>query len=169
MRTLKLSGQDILYLPPTFGNLRNLKFLYLDRNRLSFLPFSLTNCSGLIELNVQQNQLTYLPLAFPELQTLNISQNAFSAIPPEIAQCRSLEKLNCEKNELEVLPPEIRRCPLEELILSDNRLQKISHLVGTMKNLRVLHLTNNNIQTIPLTMVRGSSSQGLLVIDCALL
>ena len=53
-------------------------------------------------------------------------------------------------NRLKTIPSEIGRLEmLEELVLSENKIEDLPHTVSLMVNLRVLKLQNNKLRTIP--------------------
>ncbi|MHA1227716.1 MAG: leucine-rich repeat domain-containing protein, partial [Candidatus Hodarchaeales archaeon] len=58
-------------LPESFGNLKNLKQLYIDYNHLTSLPESFGQLKNLKYLSLEKNPLQYVPDSFASLPKLS--------------------------------------------------------------------------------------------------
>ena len=83
------SGVDevIHTLPESFGQLDDLRSLYLEWNQIESLPESFTNLNKLVNLYISNNKLTYLPEDFGDLENLfilDLGYNEINSIPSSI-------------------------------------------------------------------------------------
>ncbi|GAY32773.1 hypothetical protein CUMW_274200 [Citrus unshiu] len=168
LSTNKFSGP----IPLSFGNLRNLSYLYLYGNSLSgSIPSSLGKLKSLIDLQLNENQLTgHIPPSFSNLtslSTLRLSKNKlFGSIPDEIGNMRSLSVLCLDQNQFKgVLPPSVSNLTnLKELVLLYNNLSgsippsldipvltrlglgnnHFTEALGIYPNLTFINLSHNN-------------------------
>jgi Leucine-rich repeat (LRR) protein len=134
-----LIQKEIDYLPD-LSRFQNLKYLYCDRNNLTYLPklpnsLEILDCGSnqllslpelphnLENLQCDSNKLISLPELPDNLQELVCMQNSITSLPklPD-----SLERLNCYYNQLLSLPelPE----NLQELECGDNKLTYLPEL-----------------------------------------
>ena len=80
LEILSLDFTGISSLPPSVGNLKNLKSLSLDSNCLSNLPGTLGFCQNLCSLSLKNNAFTCVPkviLMLTNLKNLSIIGNPF--------------------------------------------------------------------------------------------
>ena len=124
---LDLSGNRLTALPE--GLPRSLLRLDMSDNRLQelnvaeslLLPFTLPPQAGPILQNLHKIARERGALEPLPLESLDLSGNQLSSLPPEIGRLR-LYSLDLSGNQLSSLPPEFGRLRLEHLDLSDNRL-----------------------------------------------
>ncbi len=84
------------------------------------------------------------------LQTLYLSFNRLTSLPPEIAQLRSLQTLYLHSNRLTSLPPEIAQLrSLQTLDLSFNRLTSLPPEIAQLRSLQTLDLSFNRLTSLP--------------------
>lgn len=153
MDTLNLSNLQLKVLPSQISLLTNLKYLYLDNNKLIFVP-EIGNLSQLEELSMENNELTLIPEAyynFKNLKSLNLSKNHFKCLSSSLFlnfQYMTILWLNhCE---LMFLPKEIGCLKyLEKLGLKENNLQDLPDELGQLANLKWLNLEKNEIYKLP--------------------
>ena len=84
------------------------------------------------------------------LQELDLSDNALSALPPEIWNLTTLQLLYLSNNQLSELPPEIGNLALlQRLSLSGNQLSELPPEIGHLTALRGLYLYDNPLPYPP--------------------
>lgn len=82
---------------------------------------------------------------------LDLSGNALTELPPELAELTSLTKLDLSHNELRVLPSEVvRLTKLTWLDVSENRLTSLQPEIGQLTNLTKLFIGGNQLSELPL-------------------
>jgi len=89
--SLVLAANALTAVSERVGDLRRLRMLDLDHNRLHELPIGLGRLEGLSFLYLQDNRLTPLPDSLSPLERLrylNISQNAFDIFPEVVTASR---------------------------------------------------------------------------------
>eukprot|EP00533_Pseudo-nitzschia_delicatissima_P001646 CAMPEP_0116089658 /NCGR_PEP_ID=MMETSP0327-20121206/6539_1 /TAXON_ID=44447 /ORGANISM="Pseudo-nitzschia delicatissima, Strain B596" /LENGTH=287 /DNA_ID=CAMNT_0003580857 /DNA_START=304 /DNA_END=1167 /DNA_ORIENTATION=- len=172
LTTLDLSKNKLKKLDPNLSNLKVLKSLNVDHNKLT--PGSLNAIQSLPKLkslSASHNLLgkrisvtpsspskpapkpidpsNALPKTLPKgLKTILLSSNGFRVIPTSLFESplKMLEKLDLSKNQLATLPESISSLvKLNDLNLDDNDLESLPSSVGTLKYLKVLSLRNNQI------------------------
>lgn len=92
--------------------------------------------------------------------TVCCSQNKFTECPVEIGALRNLQILNLSKNALTSFPGEVAGGleNIQELFLYSNKISPtLPPEMGVMTKLRILSLSNNKISTLPEEM--GNMSQ----------
>lgn len=127
---LNLSNRGLTSLPPEFGQLTQLKKLWLNDNQLEELPPQLGQLTNLTELNLGHNQLTAVPSRIGQLTNLErlwLNDNQLTQIPPELGQLSNLRGFSLRNNRLTELPPEL----------------------GQLSKLKVLEIAGNRITTVP--------------------
>lgn len=173
LTTLDLSKNKLKSLPPNLSNLKILKSLNVDGNKL--MPGTLAVVSKLPKLkslSLNNNQLgkmiapqtspnapktkpvapaDALPPSLPKgLKTILLSNNALPVIPKSILEgaipLKMLEKLDLSSNLLTSLPETIATLvKLNDLNLDDNALTKLPASMGKLTQLKVLSLRRNKI------------------------
>ncbi|XP_060603420.1 leucine-rich repeat-containing protein 15-like [Ruditapes philippinarum] len=166
----------------SFGNLENLKELWLSRNDMVYIPRGLPQ--GLIKLFIDNNQVVELePMLFKEdskLKELSLEQNKVRKVHQDsLKYLNDLEKLNLQGNQISLIDVgTFTNLPkLEMLTLTDNPIQvfeqgafagldSLNHLSmalidgKTSSTDKILH--ENFLTTMPnLTTVNLMSSVGL--------
>ncbi len=144
---LDLSGNQLISLPASIGNLSNVTELDLTHNQLNSLPDSIGDLKKLTELNLRNHQLTSLPDSIgyiTKLTLLNLSGNKLTSIPYTIDYLVNLSTLNLDNNQLKILPNSIGSLPqLADLNLSNNQLTELPHRMSCLKKLNSLNLNGN--------------------------
>ncbi|XP_022155556.1 probable leucine-rich repeat receptor-like protein kinase At2g33170 [Momordica charantia] len=107
-------------IPNWLGQLKNLKFLYLNNNSLHGpIPASLGNLSNLEYLDISYNLLSGgIPTSFGKLsnlRTLTLRDNLLSGIPKSFGQLQSLVDLDLSENALEGIVSEVHFANLSQL------------------------------------------------------
>ncbi len=185
---LDLSGQDLDALPAAVLELRELRLLLLNNNRLTSLPADLGRLAKLSELELNHNAFTTFPRPLLDLTALNelelsgnrldalpadldrlaglteleLLDNQITDLPPALGRLAHLEELKLDRNRLATLPPWIFRLPsLLELTASGNLLTTLPPEVGDARSLRELDVSRNRLARLPmeLTGLRLTSVQ----------
>lgn len=108
-------------------------------------------------LNISKGKLTEFPPCMKQLtsvlRTLDISDNKFSALPPEIGTFLHLKSLTVNQNKLSALPVEIGGLTkLETLSVIGNNLSSVPATLSQLINLKQVYLSENDIKTFPLLL-----------------
>lgn len=164
-----------------FGELSQLKYLYLSDNPLGRFPESiyhlqqlnklyLDNCKmkGIIQkeigtlktlklLDLEGNRITYLPIELRELKqlkSLNLSKNPLGGFPEPLFSMQQLNELNLSNCNIKGdLPAEIGQLSkLNMLNLRKNQLISISPNIAKLSTLNALYLQDNLIKVLPAEM-----------------
>ncbi|MEH2169266.1 MAG: COR domain-containing protein, partial [Nostoc sp.] len=109
--------------------------------------------TNLQTLYLTDNQLSSLPPEFGQLtnlQTLYLTDNQLSSLPPEFGQLTNLQTLDLRRNQLSSLPPEIGQLTnLRSLYLRSNQLSSLPPEIGQFTNLQTLDLDSNQLSSLP--------------------
>ncbi|KAI6181608.1 Non-specific serine/threonine protein kinase [Aphelenchoides besseyi] len=105
---LDLSDNQLTQLPDEIFQLRSLKSLNLDRNKLDelVLPRGEFGCPFLETFNAEDNQIMVIPdtffdcTHFPNLRTVNLSGNRLRRLPATTWRSPKLHELNVSRNEI---------------------------------------------------------------------
>ena len=159
LETLDLSSIDITYIyPRNFNeNLKTLKYLYLNNNKIENLDNNLfEKLVNLKKLHLNNNQIENLnPNLFKNLKNLevlhlnynkikNLNENFFEKLV-------NLKELHLNNNLIENLNEKIfeNLYNLKELRLNNNQIKNLNpNLFKNLKNLEVLDLNNNLIENL---------------------
>ncbi len=112
--------------------------LDLSKERLVDFPAEVLAFKNLRELYLNKNKLTTLPATFffPNLEVLDLTQNKFEIFPDVICKHASLTQLYMSKNALSALPECFGN--LQELVVFDAWFNTISEIPESFKTLRKL-------------------------------
>tara|TARA_A100000164_G_scaffold380143_1_gene426656 strand:+ start:1400 stop:2437 length:1038 start_codon:yes stop_codon:yes gene_type:complete len=94
-------------LPENFGNLDDLRSLYLEWNNIKVMPESFENLTNLISLYFSNNGLTNIINNIgnlTELYNLDLGYNEIKTIPNSFAELTNLQYLWLFNNQIETLP-----------------------------------------------------------------
>jgi len=110
--------------------LKYLKTIKADDNKIKDFPIGLENC--------------------PKIKLLNLNRNAFSTIPTSFQNLKSLERLDLGNNQLEDISSLQQLHQLKTLILDWTELnEKEVKAITQLKNLEILSLEHCNIKSLP--------------------
>ncbi|KAL4239434.1 hypothetical protein ACF0H5_000249 [Mactra antiquata] len=166
LKHLNMSGNSMLRLPDTLGELHELEELYLgsvigelerrnfqNGNWLVKLPMSVCFMSNLRVLNVEENQLNELPNNFGDLislEILELGQNMLHTLPDSFGNLRSLRICTLSKNLINWLPSNFGELSsLEDLRLDNNELAELPESFCKLSSLKTLDLFSNRLTEIP--------------------
>ncbi|TFG23533.1 MAG: leucine-rich repeat domain-containing protein [Promethearchaeota archaeon] len=150
---------EILWLPTeaTFGELtslpeipedvKSIKFINLEGNRLESLPSSIGNFTAVEKIQLRFNKLRYLPEAIGKLITLKklyMQYNQLRELPESFGNLTQLEKLKLNNNIIRILPESFGNLKsLKYLNLSNNKLIRLPDSFHNLKSLEYLNLSSN--------------------------
>lgn len=165
-------------LPTTLCELQSLEVLDLQSNRLLGLPEALRELVGLRVLNISGNQLTALPMdalqqlpliemdassnaligslfplggvdGHPTLQSLSVANNSIAALTfAETLDLPRLRSLNLTNNHMTALPSVSSWTELITLACGDNKITDFPHGFTSLRKLRNVNLTSNDIRLL---------------------
>ena len=85
-----------------------------------------------------------------ELDSLDLSNNALTGIPPEVFDCINLKYLNLSNNQIDSLPKIISSLKqLQELDLGYNIIETLPLEIKELKKLKILNLASNQLTSVP--------------------
>lgn len=134
------------------GELSGIKRLQLAENLTQF-PTAIYDLADSLEiLDLSNNALTSLPDDLARLSKLKIlfcSNNRFTHLPESIGACPNLEMIGFKSNQIRTVSgaslPKITRW----LILTDNQIEVLPDDIGSLPRLQKLALAGNKLQRIP--------------------
>ncbi|XP_055677575.1 leucine-rich repeat-containing protein 57 [Lutzomyia longipalpis] len=126
--------------------------------------FETAQKTGVLKISQMRLQEFPSPLkTFPNvLKTLDISENRFTSLPPDLGKFTLVKSLNVSGNRIEALPEVLGLLiKLETLNACNNLLRHISPALGKLKNLKQVNLSNNQLSEFP-TMFCGLENLDML-------
>jgi len=113
VKKLDLTKNKLDVFPQEIFLLKNLRELYLGKNKIDSIPPQINQLTKLEVLDISKNRLTKIPVELfscMHLKRLVLNQNLIEEVPPEISKLQELEYLDMWSNELETLPQDIGKC-----------------------------------------------------------
>eukprot|EP01043_Picozoa_sp_COSAG02_P042938 COSAG02_NODE_3695_length_6374_cov_5.522869_7_plen_822_part_00 len=145
---LNVSNNSLITLPSGLGKLTKLDSLRCANNLLTALPGALSMCLEMRTLDARQNGLASLPEDFAALQwleTLDLTDNCFGTFPLPVLELGSLTHLFLGSNSMSRLPDLSVLEMLASIDVSGNHLKDLSCSVWQLPRLRELRAADNNI------------------------
>ena len=134
------------------GKLKGAKRLDLCCN-LKHFPDEIYDLAESLEiLNLSGNALSTLPDDLARLSKLRVifcSDNQFAHVPEVLGECRQLEMVGFKANKIRHLPGASLPAALRWLILTDNQLKELPVELGRCDRLQKLMLAGNRLQYLP--------------------
>lgn len=162
---LNLGCNKLNDLPMEFGQLKQLKKLWLEDNDFEHFPISLCSCTSLISIRMSGNKLKSLPHNIADLANLEdiaLDNNEFEEFPRGLLNLINLKHMWLRQNKLEYLDESIGDMKsLLTLSLSSNRLVSLPPSLGSLYNLSKLYLNSNELTEIPDSIIDMASIEVL--------
>ncbi len=116
---LSLNGCDLIKLPRSIGNLKNLVILDLSDNKLEFFSREIKKLSKLQKLHLRANHISNIKNVveiienLDRLSNLDLSYNEIKSLPNNLEQINSsLIYLDLTHNEIKILPDNLEQIKL---------------------------------------------------------
>jgi len=160
---LSLSHIQISRVPTHINALTNLISLDLSNNNITEISVNLAQLKNLKELDLHNNIITEVPPEFGLLclEKLDISLNYIQAFPESFSSLTTLKVLHLHHNDFSVIPKIIGSLKnLTELDLSNNKLKELSDITELF-NLTTLSLKGNQMALFPISVSKITSLTNL--------
>jgi len=158
LKSLKLypfseKSNSIQALPEELFKLTSLEYLQLCRSQIETIPPSIGNLINLKELSLTMNDIKVLPeelFKLSNLEILDLSFNKIKTISSSIGNLTNLKELHLSFNEINNFPDELCKLPnLKKLYLSDNKIETLPSTITNLEKLEEYDLERNSIKNIP--------------------
>ncbi|MCF2947302.1 leucine-rich repeat-containing serine/threonine-protein kinase [Paraglaciecola aquimarina] len=139
------------------GALQGVKRLSLAEE-LTELPIEILSLADSLEiLDLSNNKLSNLPKELAQLTKLKIifaSNNQFETLPEVLGECKNLEMVGFKNNQIKQVPANSLPHKLRWLILTDNEIQTLPVSLGERPRLQKLALAGNQLTELPQSMAK---------------
>jgi len=118
LEVLDMTDNHLNTLPDDFGQLKNLKILFLSNNFFTEVPTVLSHCPKLSMIGFRNNNInTLLEDALPlSTRWLILTDNALTKLPKSMGELKYLQKCMLSGNQLTHLPASMKHCENLELL-----------------------------------------------------
>ena len=155
-----------IYTEP-LGEILNLEYMYLSKNRLSKLPMCIGAFKNLRVLMADWNSLGELPESIGDLvmlEEVSVAYNKLEKLPKTMGSLAYLVRLDLHCNRLDQLTKMVAGwTSIEILRLEGNMLPTLPSAIGHCKHLQVLNVSDNQLKVLPDTLCELSKLQTLLL------
>ena len=155
LQELILNNCGIEKLSSGLKDMKSLRILYLDNNRLSFFEFSEIP-SNLTKLSLSDNVIKSVSgMLTRKLESLDISHNFIEELPIDVFDsATTLLACHLGNNKLRSLPPSfINLTSIIRIIVRKNQLKSLPFDFGKLRTLRFLDISDNVIKQLPKSIV----------------
>ncbi|KAF2167163.1 hypothetical protein M409DRAFT_22591 [Zasmidium cellare ATCC 36951] len=170
LEVLDLQANKLLGLPEALRELVALKVLNVSGNQLTALPMEAIQQLPLVELDASSNALimSLVPLGgpsgHPTLQILNAANNSLAALTfYESLDMPQLRTLDVTNNHLTVLPAVTGWTELITLMSGDNKISDFPEGFTSLRKLRNVNLSSNEIRLVDPEIGRMDSLESLIL------
>lgn len=146
LRTLDLSDNKFVVLPPEISRFMQLRHLNLAKNKLSKLPDSIGALTRLETFNAGENTLSSIPRTFSNLIHLKqviLNGNQLRQFPTVFCGLKHLDLLDLSGNSIQVVPNDVYNLYVIELNLNRNEISSFSPEIANCPRLKTLRLDEN--------------------------
>ncbi|CAD5115305.1 DgyrCDS4293 [Dimorphilus gyrociliatus] len=148
MKLLKDGKCESTHIPAVLFDIPALERLDLDE-----FPPVICTMKNIQSLDLSKNFLTTLPPALTDLSNLkllNVNSNELEKLPTSICNLSRLNSLDISNNKLSILPENIGNLKrLKQLLCSKNRLQNLPFSICNLFKLHTLDISNNELSSLP--------------------
>lgn len=140
------------------GELAGINQLKLSENLTEFPLEILTLADSLEILDLSNNALSSLPNELAQLTKLKIifaSQNKFEHLPNVLGKLPNLEMVGFKSNQIKEVAQESLPAQLRWLILTDNLIETLPNSLGERPRLQKLALAGNRLTELPQTLAKA--------------
>ena len=162
LRRLLLQNNRLEVLSPQIGRLTSLVGLYLNDNLLIQIPSEMGQLRNLMTLALHNNRLTSLPKELGKcikLQNLSLSCNKLTEVPLEIGDCSDLKTLEVRDN------PDLISPPAPMIDQGPGAVADYLTRFGRARADRKLDLSKLKLRAFPIEVARAGSSFMLEELD----
>lgn len=173
--TLEITGDSRMHtLPQSFGNLKNLKHLWIEGQSLQSIPDNIGNLSSL-EFWLVAGQFKTLPASIgnlknlkylwlsssvqnlpdefgnlPSLSYLNMENSKLTTFPETFGQLKNLKEINARASTITHFPKSFGQLDaLEKLDFNYSKLQKFPEPICDLKKVNIINLNGTRIGKLP--------------------
>jgi len=140
------------------GELAGISQLKLSENLTTFPLEILTLADSLEILDLSGNALSSLPEELAQLAKLKIifaSQNKFTHLPEVLGKLPHLEMVGFKSNQITQVAESSLPAQLRWLILTDNQIESLPNSLGERPRLQKLALAGNRLTKLPQTLAQA--------------
>ncbi|MEH3113725.1 leucine-rich repeat-containing protein kinase family protein [Pedobacter terrae] len=134
------------------GKLKGSVSLKLSENLTEF-PTEIFDLADTLEvLDLSCNRLSTLPADFGRLKKLKIffcSENLFTVLPDQLADCPLLDIVGFKSNQITSVPAKSLNPNLRWLILTNNNIAELPKEIGLCTRMQKLMLSGNRLSVLP--------------------
>ncbi len=142
------------------GELAGISQLKLSENLSTFPLEILTLADSLEILDLSHNALSSLPDELAQMTKLKIifaSQNKFEHLPEVLGQLPNLEMVGFKSNQIKQVAEHSLPAQLRWLILTDNLIETLPNSLGERPRLQKLALAGNQLTHLPQTLAKADN------------
>ncbi len=156
LKQLSLAHNPDLDIESMVNQIKNLpiEFLNLKGNNIEVLPANFSHIQSLKDLNLSYNNLATnqnyeIISKLPNLYSLWIDHNELVTLPKSIGKISQIRFLYIDHNKLKELPLEMNSMKTWVIHAGYNSFKELPAVFTKMPSLLMVHINNNNIETIP--------------------
>lgn len=153
LEVLEMQHNALDTFPDTLSQLDRLRILNITENRFQSLPFDILSRIPLIELIAVKNGLVGILVTgavktLPQLQVLDVTSNAITALCELELELPSLHQLSCSSNRIATFPDLTSWSSLRTLTAEDNNLSELPAGFVDLLKVKNVNFSGNNIKVL---------------------
>ncbi|TGO18815.1 hypothetical protein BTUL_0007g00330 [Botrytis tulipae] len=153
LEVLEIQHNALDTFPDTLSQLDRLRILNITENRFQSLPFDILSHLPLIELIAVKNGLVGILVTgavrtLPQLQVLDVTSNAITALCESELELPSLHQLSCSSNRIATFPDLTSWVSLRTLTAEDNNLSELPAGFVDLLKIKNVNFSGNNIKVL---------------------